>query len=914
VGIVVDEGQQSVTNGRLLSESFHRLAVGVPFVLEPGSHVITPMFANDFYVPDRRDRNLFVDYLEVACVADARSPEGGDGAVDGNAMAAAPMMMNAMAPAGGGANGATGDDPFGERPVAMRIAFDEPLHGRMLPGLVEIRGRVWRAEPAGRTAPEVTLEINGRAAGRQRANAPRFWVDPVGLRDGVNGVRLTARADDGAIATTPVQMMPWPAEAARRRATRPRHHHRFTIHEPAWTSGVREILRDMRHPREGLSAVFLTNRTAVLELPEDLSGSYRVLVEGRGEHYEGAPRMEAALHAGDAAIPIGAADLPGHWTTVPFGAVEIPAGAKALHVSFVNDRYDAGRGDRNAQIESVILVEQPHEPDGDPPFVAVTWPVEGTVAFGADALIAEVSDNASLARAELLVDGMRTGVTAALNRRPGRIVLPVMLRDVEPGAHTVTVSVTDVTGNEMISAPRTIVVPAAAPAERTTYARAIHLLNRFAYGPDREELAAILTMGEQAWLADRLGRGLDDPGELAAIGATLTRFADRRPASVSGRVVTHVLTTPNPARTRFVLWAENHFSTWIRKTQGPRKWAEHLAFARLGAAPFGDLLMASAQSPAMLAYLDQQGSYAGRINENYAREIMELHTLGVDGGYDQDDVTSLAALLTGWSAALEGDGRGGGAMAQVYTPRFDPRLNDGRDHRLLGMELAAAGPLDLYDRVVTLLELLASHPSTARHVARRLAEQYVAAPAPAPLVDDLSRVYLVTGGDCRAMVIELAGHPEFWRSDAPPRIAPPLDHVVRIARSAAHREPWRAIRFLAASGQGMFDRPSPDGYPQDGAAWSGTNAMIQRWRLAADAAGPLARLVPDAWRYRPRTTEARWRHRVIDVIAVRLTGRLLGATSFAAADDLLAATTGSPDERVRAVAPFIACLPEANLQ
>ena len=380
------------------------------------------------------------------------------------------------------------------------------------------------------------------------------------------------------------------------------------------------------------------------------------------------------------------------------------------------------------------------------------------------------------------------------------------------------------------------------------------------------------------------------------------------------RAISHLLVTPNPVRARFVLWAQNHFSTWIRKTEGNRKWDEHVAFCRLGPAPFDQLLLASAQSPAMLKYLDQETSVAGRLNENYAREIMELHTLGVDGGYSQRDVTNLAGLLTGWTASYEGDGRSGGQAAQRFTFRFDPRLSDGRATRVIGMKFPEAAPSQRYDRILVALETLAAHPSTARFVSRKLAEHYVRVPAPQDLVDDLAAVFLETGGDMSALLAAMAEHPAFWDEASSERIAPPLDYAVRLCRVTAHHQPWKLADYLQRSGHALFDHAAPDGYPQADEAYTDSNALVQRWRFARDLGWQLAGLVPGGWRYSGGLAEDDWAQRVIDVIAVRVTGRVLSEDSNRAALDLLAQSTGNRDERVRLAGTFIAQLPEANLR
>jgi uncharacterized protein (DUF1800 family) len=879
VGIVVDGANVSTTNARLLRRGFHRFAAGVPIRLEEGEHVLTPYFANDFYVDGRVDRNLFLDCIEVLRVAE-------------------PGLS----------------DPLATAPGPLRIGLARPLDGQILPGLLEVEGRCWWIDAERTPAPDVTLLVNDRPAGEQRSGAPRFWIDPSFFEPGENRIQLVARAASGQTAATPVQTMHWP-EAAGQDRLPPRRHRRFTAHDERWDPGIAGMLDAVHRPKERRAIAFYANGQAALALPEDLAGAHDVFVELRGTSFQGPAVATVSLRTADDATPIGTIEAPDWWNTRRAGEIELPPGPKELVIAFENDHFAADRGDRNLFVEAVLLVDraEPDHADRTEPFAELAYPRDGQIVHMADAVVFVASDNASLANAELILDGQRTGVTVDLNLKPGRAALPLLLRDLAGGEHTVAVAVTDVAGNVAVSAPRTVRVVGETPPGGTVHARAVHLLNRFAFGPDPDELAAILVMGEQAWLADRLSRRADDAGDLAALGAALPYFVRDNAYEVPRRALAHVLLTPNPVRARFVLWAENHFSTWIRKTTPGPKWLEHVTYTRLGAAPFARLLQASCESPAMLTYLDQATSYAGRLNENYARELMELHTLGVDSGYAQADVTNLAALLTGWTVALEGDGRGGGDGAAVYSFRFDPALNDGGETRVLGVRFPAADPAGRFDRCRLMLETLAAHPSTARFVSRKLAEHYAAVPAPETLVDDLTQRYHETGGDLRELCLALAAHPAFWESRGE-RVAHHLDYAARVCRTTRHFNPWRVGDFLQRAGYQLFDRSFPDGYPEEDAAYTDSNAMVQRWRFASETAWPLVGLVPGAWRGGGGPPDATWRQAVVDIVAVRLTGAVLGDASNDAALALLEQTPGNRNERVQLLGPFVAALPEANLR
>jgi uncharacterized protein (DUF1800 family) len=494
----------------------------------------------------------------------------------------------------------------------------------------------------------------------------------------------------------------------------------------------------------------------------------------------------------------------------------------------------------------------------------------------------------------------------------GHVVLPLVLRELAPGEHSLAVRVRDQAGNLGESRTIRFQVAAEPPAERGPYARAVRLLNRFAFGPDDRELAAILTLGEQEWLEARLAaRGA---GDEAALDLALAQRGEAFFYDIERSVLAHALRTPNPVRTRFVQWIENHFSTWIGKVNQPTEWRTHVQWLELGPAPFGELLAHSATSAAMLVYLDQAQSYAGRLNENFAREILELHTVGVHGGYTQAEVTSLAGLLTGLTVAAEApvDGKGGYLMREF---RFDPELGDGATREILGMRFERAPAEARYDRFQLALETLAAHPSTARFIARKLAEHYVSVPGPDRLVDDLARVFTASGGDPRALLPAIAQHPEFWSTDAPPRLTTPLDFALRLGRATDLYPVSSALgAYLRRSGMAMFDRATPDGYPEEDQAWVDTNALLQRWRLANDIPWAVRELIPDGMRRAPAGEVERWRQRMVDVAAIRLTGWPLGEESNAAALEWLEETGGPAWQQGDRAALMVCRLPEASLK
>jgi uncharacterized protein (DUF1800 family) len=442
------------------------------------------------------------------------------------------------------------------------------------------------------------------------------------------------------------------------------------------------------------------------------------------------------------------------------------------------------------------------------------------------------------------------------------------------------------------------------------YARAIKLLNRFGYGPEPGELAAILTMGPHAWLDARLNETIQSPAEENEQERLHAEFPDLN--SAPQRALQYLLTDANPVRARFLMWTENHFSTWVNKDGPTEKAREHERFQDLGVAPFSDLLLASATSPAMLIYLDQRYSVAKKLNENYAREIMELHTLGVNGGYTQKDVTTLADLLTGWTLADEAPIDGSATTERTF--RYNPYLNSGSPCQILGMEFPQA-PLELrFDRVLTALNMLSAHPSCALFISRKLAEHYVSDPAPPALVNDLARIYLETGGDIRAMLLGLADEPAFWA--APAKVASPIDFSVRLARLAGTANPGPVGQLASRTGMGMFDRATPDGYPDADGYFTSSNALLQRWHFAETVQNSFIDhgLIPNDWKPADSAWDPATTQRLVDLAAVRITGNVLSSSSNDAALKLIASSPPVTNDRLHLLTTFLCQVPETSIR
>ncbi|TDJ73539.1 MAG: DUF1800 family protein [Planctomycetota bacterium] len=901
IGLCVDAPRPVLTAVRLVDDAWHRIPVGFPVELEPGEHTLAIRFMNDLRVSGTSDRNLFLDRFEILALdGSERAVPAGPARDIGMALDAGLTMT--VGDSGGMMAGSSGSSN------GIWIAFERPLDGLPVNGRLQIEGYTRYRDMGAVAAPRVELLVNGAIVATQQAVKPLFVLDRAALAEGPNRIQLVATLADGRRARTPEQVVHVNGHAS---GVRSRAFHRFGVHDERWNEAVRAAFTD-RGQESGHSVARPAEPVRfTIRLPVELAGDFDVLLDARGPSAKLAPASVRIVISSEGAETVERElNVANWWSLRDGGEVRLAAGPKELALDIDPGGNDGGN-DAFA-LRAVILRERRAAPDRTPPRATILYPPPGHEAAGVDAVIVEAwDDDDRLESGDVLIDGRLQGTAAYMPDGAGYLVFPLILRSIAPGAHTLSVRVLDRAGNVGESARVPFVVRAESAPWSGPYARAVRLLDRFAFGPDPRELAELLLMGEREWLADGLAR--QGAGDEAALGAAVARRADFGQYSIRRAVLAHVLRTPNPARTRLAFWVENHFSTWMGKTQGPAEWYEHLAFLALGAAPFGELLAASATSPAMLFYLDQARSYSGRLNENYAREIMELHTVGVDGGYSQADVTALAWLLTGLTLAEEASPNGEGGYL-TRRLRFDPELSDGRARTVLGMRFDETPPDERFDRFRLTLELLAGHPSTARFVCRKLAEHYVSTPAPDDLVDDLARVFRASGGDLAEVLLAIADHPAFWE-DAAPRVTTPFDYGVRLARATGvFAVDGALVGFLDRSGMGLFDCATPDGYPEGDAEWTDSNAVMQRWRLPQEIPWAVRRIVPDALRRYGGGDPTRWHQRVVDVAAVRLTGRVLGEESNAAVLEFFDSQTGNAWEQVDRAAVLISRMPEASLK
>ena len=451
----------------------------------------------------------------------------------------------------------------------------------------------------------------------------------------------------------------------------------------------------------------------------------------------------------------------------------------------------------------------------------------------------------------------------------------------------VVVAVAGLTGGAA-SSPR-LTLPKSPLTEQE---QVLHVLNRLGYGPRPADVARVRSIGVAAYLQQQLdpSRSSEPAVEGVLAGydaltagtaqlvrdypqptpATRQQIANgdltrrdlrdrmppgRRPAAITtqlqGAAVARAVMSDAQLEEVLTAFWFNHFNVYSQK--GAVRWMVP-AYEREAIRPhvlgkFKELVLATARHPAMLFYLDnwmstradlvaRRGPNAGRpmgLNENYARELMELHTLGVDGGYTQQDVTEVARCFTGWTIDRP---REGGPFL------FRAQAHDRGSKRVLGHTIPAGGGEQDGERVI---DILVHHPSTARFISTKLARHFVMDDPPAALVDRMAATFRSSDGDLRAVMTTLVTSPEFWSREAyRAKIKTPFEVVVSAVRALDGRfDDTRAraggvpsggavdlAREIGKLGQPLYQAQPPTGYPDRAESWVNTGALLGRMNFA----------------------------------------------------------------------------------
>ena len=402
--------------------------------------------------------------------------------------------------------------------------------------------------------------------------------------------------------------------------------------------------------------------------------------------------------------------------------------------------------------------------------------------------------------------------------------------------------------------------------------KVIHFLNRTSFGPTREDVQKVNRLGIRAYLEEQLRpeKISDSLVDEKLAGLKTMRLSSRElielyppPRQQAGqqemmgqqqmqgprtvilelqqaRLLRSVYSQRQLYEIMVDFWS-NHFNVFSAK--GADRWLT-TAYDRDTIRPhalgrFRDLLLATAQSPAMLFYLDNWLSASPNavvaklapnnprrgLNENYARELMELHTLGVDGGYTQKDVLEVARCFTGWTIRQP---RAEG------TFHFEPRIHDNGEKIVLGNRIPPGGGVEDGLRVI---DLLAQHPSTARFVSLKLARRFIADDPPPSLVNKAAEAFNKSSGDIPTVLRALIDSPEFYSPDIyQAKVKKPLEFVASALRTtgAEVQLSHQLLRYLGRMGEPLFLAQPPTGYPDVAASWTSPDMLLTRMNFATD--------------------------------------------------------------------------------
>jgi uncharacterized protein (DUF1800 family) len=403
------------------------------------------------------------------------------------------------------------------------------------------------------------------------------------------------------------------------------------------------------------------------------------------------------------------------------------------------------------------------------------------------------------------------------------------------------------------------------------------LVDTITWGANPSTMTALQSMGREQWLqsqlhpppADRLPAAAqqqidalpasrksvhDLAADIDAAAHVVGEIADPDPRAAAQKAVQDAMTdiarqaatasilralySPDQLRERMTWFWFNHFNVHqykanLRVLVGDY---ERNAIRSHALGHFRDLLMATLRHPAMLRYLDNADNAAGHINENYAREIMELHTMGVGSGYTQNDVEALARILTGAGVDLRPDSPKLPPERQPLLIRdgafeFNPARHDFGDKVLLGTTIKSSG----FTEIQQVVDLLCAHPATAQHVSRQIAIYFVADDPPKALTDRMVQTFMHTQGDIAAVLDTLFHAPEFAAAQGT-RFKDPVRYVYSAVRLAyddkvvVNTAPIQ--NWLNRLGEGLYNHQTPDGYAMVSSAWDSSGQMMTRFEIA----------------------------------------------------------------------------------
>ncbi len=380
-------------------------------------------------------------------------------------------------------------------------------------------------------------------------------------------------------------------------------------------------------------------------------------------------------------------------------------------------------------------------------------------------------------------------------------------------------------------------VPPLSLVQSTSNSLIAQTLRRISFGVRLADLQHAQQIGLSAYLEEQLNPDLPDNPEIDGLLQTLTTLsmtpAER--AALTNRatpalelmqatLIHQALSTRQLFEMMVDFWS-NHFNIYLYKSIDYYLKTDDDAnvIRKFALDTFPNLLMASAHSPAMLIFLDNASSTKDVPNENYARELMELHTVSVDGGYTQTDIENVARALTGWSIGSKKD-------PIPYQFMYRPFIHDVGNKQVMSLHIPAGGGLQDGEQV---LQFLAAQPMTAQFLATKLVRHFVSDNPPASLVSRTAATFSQSSGDIRQVLRTILLSDEF-KSSSGQKIKRPLEFFHSALRGLNVQADFTRpvlLQILRQLGQLPFNWESPDGYPDVSAAWVNTSGMLNRWNF-----------------------------------------------------------------------------------
>ncbi|MCA8951529.1 MAG: DUF1800 domain-containing protein [Planctomycetes bacterium] len=448
-----------------------------------------------------------------------------------------------------------------------------------------------------------------------------------------------------------------------------------------------------------------------------------------------------------------------------------------------------------------------------------------------------------------------------------------------------------------------------------------HLASRATFGADAATVGEIRQLGIAGWLRRQLAPdSIDDSAAETLVAAEIAPYLA---VAADVRLLLRALWSKRQLQWRMVHFLNNHFATYRGTTAGISETKEDDAFAATCFGAFASVLRTSATSPAMIDFLDLRSNIAASPNENYARELLELHTLGVGSGYSEADIVEVARVFTGWTRTNVRTAQGQ-PITDSYFRFARGRHDSGAKTVSLGWSTPGISGANGWFEGLAFLDFLAAHPSTADRFTQKLCRYFVADAPPRGLLARVRQVFVSSGGHLARTLETMFLDPEFYD---PQHVRTKVHDGFEFAVNILRRFELSAARGRAVNnevgllGSQPHQNPVPTGYPEVAAAWQSAGHLLPRWNFVENLLQNRIAQTRIDWQamfpVRPRTAAA-WVHPLLDRL---LDDAVPASTTTALIAFFANRLTGLPANpswaqllpHLRALATLILQLPEAQL-